>query len=153
MYYMYILILYSIIPYYHYSLLLMGRARARPRPRPRPMCGGSGAVRPRGQGGVRPGGPVERAQHTGRGLARPMRGLGKLVGNILIPVGYTIIINNNQYDSLLVFPIGIPYWLLVFPIGYWLFPPPPKAYLRAVRRRMPNTRLPSESKTTPVGSW
>ena len=41
----------------------MDRARARPRP----MCGGCGAVRPRGRGAVRLRGPSERAQHMAPG--------------------------------------------------------------------------------------
>ena len=54
---MYIWLLYIIITYYYYYyyllLLFMGRARAQARPRP--MCGGRGAVRPRGRGAVRRG--------------------------------------------------------------------------------------------------
>ena len=65
----YIFLLYIIITYYYYLLLFMGRARARPRP----MCGGRGAVRPRGRGGRPPRAPQRGPITRGITQFKPIR--------------------------------------------------------------------------------
>ena len=88
----------------------MGRARARP------VCGGRGAVRPRGRGAARRG-PLRETLAHGAGLGpAPASAHEGIDSQGLIPIGYYPVSKN--IISLFIW-IGNPYSLLA--IANWLF--------------------------------